>query len=72
MHRSQKVHPRLPGAWEKALDFYRLAKSAKIRLRLIYLISHSSSGTYRELRSESNSILKTMWVVRKTIRVKVF
>ena len=42
----KKVHPRLPGTWDKALDFYRFAKSAKIHLRLIYLISHSSIGTY--------------------------
>ena len=35
----QKVRPRLPGAWDKALDFYRFSKPAKIRLRLIYLIS---------------------------------
>ena len=34
----KKVHPRLPGTWDKALDFYRFAKSAKICLRLIYLI----------------------------------
>ena len=49
----KKVHPRLPGTWDKALDFYRFAKSAKIRLRLIYLISHSSIGTYCGLRSGS-------------------
>ena len=38
----KKVHPRLPGTWDKALDFYRFAKSAKIRLRLIFsLVIHS-------------------------------
>ena len=36
----KKVCPRLPGAWDKALDFYRFAKSAKIRLQVIYDISH--------------------------------
>ena len=53
----KKVHPWLPGTWDKALDFYRFVKSAKIRLRLIYLISHSSIGTYRGLKSGSNSII---------------
>ena len=53
----KKVHPRLPGTWDKALDFYRFAKSAKIRLRVIYLISHSSIAKYRGLRSGSNSII---------------
>ena len=53
----KKVHPRLPGTWDKALDFYRFAKSAKICLRLIYLISHSSIGIYRGLRPGSNSII---------------
>ena len=42
------VHPRLPATWDKALDFYRFAKSAKICLWLIYFISYSSIGTYRE------------------------
>ena len=51
----KKVHPRLPGTWDKALDFCRFAKSAKIPLRLIYLISHSSIGTYRGLRSGSTA-----------------
>ena len=49
----KKVHLRLPGTSDKALDFYRFAKSAKIRLQLIYIISHSSIGTYHELRSGS-------------------
>ena len=52
---TKKVRPRLPGAWDKAPDFYRFAKSAKIRLWLIYLNSHSSLGMYRGLRSGPNS-----------------
>ena len=40
---------------------------------LIYLISHSFIGMYGGLRTESNSIIiKTMWVVRNMIRVRVF
>ena len=65
----------IPGclALGKALDFYRFAKFAKICLWLIYLISHSSIGMYDGLRSGSNSIItKTMWVVCKMIRVRVF
>ena len=34
----KKVHSSLPGTWDQAVDFYRFAKSAKICLRLIYLI----------------------------------
>ena len=49
----KKVYPRLPATWVKALDFYRFAKSAKICLRLVYLISHSSIGMYCWLRSGS-------------------
>ena len=49
---TKKVHPKLP-TLVKALGFYRFAKSAKIRLRLISLISHSSIGTYCGLRSGS-------------------
>ena len=41
---TKKIRPRLPGVWDKALDLYRFPKSAKIHLRLIYLISHSSIG----------------------------
>ena len=48
----KKVHPRLP-TLDKALAFYRFAKSAKIRLWLISLINHSSIGTYCGLRSGS-------------------
>ena len=52
----KKVHSGLPGTWDKALDFYRFSKSAKIRLQLINLISYSSIGTYRGLRSGLSSI----------------
>ena len=68
----KKVHPRLPGTWDKALDFYRFAKSAKICLSLIYLISHSSIGMYYGLRSGSNSIIIKTRVVHKMIRVRFF
>ena len=53
----KKGHARLPGAWDKALDFYGFAKSAKIHLRLIYHISNSSIGKYCGLKSGSNSII---------------
>ena len=53
----KKVHRRFPGTWNKALDFYRFAKSANIALQLIYDISHSSIGKYLGLRSGSNSII---------------
>ena len=53
----EKVDPRLPATWDKALDFYRFDKSANIRLQLIYPTSHSSIGTYHGLRSGSNSII---------------
>ena len=44
-----------------------------IRLWLIYLISHSFIGMYHGMRTGSNSIIiKTMWVVRNIIRVRVF
>ena len=52
----KKVHSRLAGTWDKAVDFYRFAKSAKICLQQIYLISHSSIHKYHGLRSGSNSI----------------
>ena len=48
---NKNIHPKFPGAWDKALDFYRFAKSAKVCLQPVYLISHSSIGTYRGLRS---------------------
>ena len=54
---TKKVHPRLHSTWEKALDFYRFAKSPKICLWLIYLLIHSSIGTYYGLRSGSNSLI---------------
>ena len=41
-----RIYPRLPDTWDKAIDFYRSAMSAKIHLELIYLINHSSNGTY--------------------------
>ena len=53
----KKVHPRFPGTWNKALDFYRFTKSANIALQVIYVISHSSFGKYLGLRSGSNSII---------------
>ena len=52
----KKVHPGLLATWDKALDFYRFSKSAKICLQLINLISYSSIGTYRGLRSGLSSI----------------
>ena len=41
-----RIYPRLPDAWDKAIDFYRSGMSAKIHRELIYLINHSSNGTY--------------------------
>ena len=45
------VSPKLPGSYDKAVDFHKYAKSVRICSRLIYLISHSSIDVYRGLRS---------------------
>ena len=42
-----KVHPKLPGTQDKALNIYKVAKNVKIRSRLICLVSHPSIGAYR-------------------------
>ena len=54
---TKKVRPRLPGAWDKAFDFYRFAKSAKICLRLIYLITIHPFHFFTEVHRDCFFIL---------------